>query len=895
VIADLASGKHWRRELANLDRIWWQLDLSADGTTLIITQRDGTATVFDVAHLIAEGRPPRPREDPSPPDGPLDGFGVSPAEGAVRLGSLRFVLPSGVSSVAFARDGKSVFVAPCLRFLGPKYHPVIQMDLVSGKELRRFGKYQHAVLALSADGALVAVWSSGGLELWDASTGNRLQRNEGGHQTPTALAFSPDGTMVVAVAEEGDLLNKTVSIRRFRVPGAQELEPLDVGTTSVVALAFADGGRLYAACADGLRAWDPFTGKLIRHVPLPKEMAAALDSLTSFSRDSRLLFASPYVGPPLSPKDWKKLPDISRYAVGTFSADGKLLATGGPHDPICLWDPASGKLLRRFGVDAARGRVLLGFSPDAKVLVSAQYRGERFGPNRLRFWKVASGEEIRPYDGHAAPLTVLAHSPDGRWLASADEEGTVVLWGRDGRQVWRQGFGKESIGIALLAFPAGGKSLVAVAGNTVVTFDLEKKGARRPWTLPTKADTMLRLSRDGKTLILETDTGFIEIWDITTRKKLRAINCRLPEFVTLSPGGEVLATGSYKPCVMLWHVPSGRLLARLGEDACATAVFSRDGRILATSDFASSGEVISQNPAKPHVTLWEVATGQPISVIEGIGVVPQVLSFAPDGRTLLYTCWSTHGLGQETSRERGAILRDISGFADLRQVTGSEFGAVCLASGEPLRPLQGHLGTITCASRSPDGKSVVTGSTDGTLLVWDARRFVTPLQRATKLSSAEGMQCWQDLASPEAGRAYRAIARLAADPATALPLLQKHLRAETPPDPRHVARLLADLGHEKFTVRDAATRELEKLGELAATALQEAAGKNPSLEVARRLKQLQEKSRRGHLVPEKLRSLRALLVLERIGTPEARQLLQALARGAPAARLTQDARAALER
>jgi hypothetical protein len=86
-------------------------------------------------------------------------------------------------------------------------------------------------------------------------------------------------------------------------------------------------------------------------------------------------------------------------------------------------------------------------------------------------------------------------------------------------------------------------------------------------------------------------------------------------------------------------------------------------------------------------------------------------------------------------------------------------------------------------------------------------------------------------------------------------------------------------------VRVAAFQELEKLGEKAA---------RPSAEVRTQADSL---LRGLPLVrsPELLRRLRAIQALERIGSPGARRLLDTLARGAPAARQTRDAKAALER
>jgi hypothetical protein len=98
-------------------------------------------------------------------------------------------------------------------------------------------------------------------------------------------------------------------------------------------------------------------------------------------------------------------------------------------------------------------------------------------------------------------------------------------------------------------------------------------------------------------------------------------------------------------------------------------------------------------------------------------------------------------------------------------------------------------------------------------------------------------------------------------------------------------------------VRDKATVELEKLGEAALHAMQKSLDSQPALETRRRLEQLIEKQlrERGSPSAERLRIGRALEVPEHIGSPDARQVLQTLAMGAPGAYLTREAKAALER
>jgi hypothetical protein len=122
--------------------------------------------------------------------------------------------------------------------------------------------------------------------------------------------------------------------------------------------------------------------------------------------------------------------------------------------------------------------------------------------------------------------------------------------------------------------------------------------------------------------------------------------------------------------------------------------------------------------------------------------------------------------------------------------------------------------------------------------------------------------------------------------------------AKAPVDGQRIDRLLRDLDSDTFAVREGAFRELEGLGAWAAPRLREALQGKPSPEFRRRAAELirrhEEREERGP-DPGLLRDLRAVEVLEGVGTAEAREVLQVLARGAPESRLTQEARASLQR
>ena len=101
------------------------------------------------------------------------------------------------------------------------------------------------------------------------------------------------------------------------------------------------------------------------------------------------------------------------------------------------------------------------------------------------------------------------------------------------------------------------------------------------------------------------------------------------------------------------------------------------------------------------------------------------------------------------------------------------------------------------------------------------------------------------------------------------------------------------MDNDDFAVRERATRELEGVTELAVPALHAALEKNPSAELRRRAERLLE--RLTEAPRDQWPVLRAIEVLERAGTPQARRVLEGLAEGAPKARLTREAKASLER
>jgi hypothetical protein len=156
--------------------------------------------------------------------------------------------------------------------------------------------------------------------------------------------------------------------------------------------------------------------------------------------------------------------------------------------------------------------------------------------------------------------------------------------------------------------------------------------------------------------------------------------------------------------------------------------------------------------------------------------------------------------------------------------------------------------------------------------------------------STEAESLWTNLASGDSATAFQALGKLAAAPEQAVSLTRQRLQPVRAADAQRMKQLLAELDDEAFAGRAHAAKELEKLGDAAEPALRKALRGELSVGSRRRVEQLLEARE-----ADRLRSSRALELLERTNTPEAQQELAALAEGDAEAWLTQQAQTSLQR
>jgi WD40 repeat protein len=813
-----------------------------------------------MAACLAVGVTVPGRGEPAPagnrPGAPTctDRHGDPLPEGAVaRLGTIRLRHGSRESYWALSPDGK------VLASLGDD-GMICVWDVATGKEIRRFGKvsalYPRAIIFSPDDRLLATSCLQGPVQIWQVGTGKEVRKTDA-ELLSRGTAFSPDGKTLATGGPGG-------VIYAWDVQTGQALWRLEGEQDDITSVAFSSDGRVLASGstwptatrparprppAGTINVWDLGTGKLLRRW---QGTGGDVDFL-AFTPDGKRLVSAGFLADDARLWDvvtGKALRVFERGNATVLSPDGKTLAIRYPRE-MRLWDLTTGKEQRI--PPGAEGAWPIGYCADGKTLVAFSSSG-----GLLRLSGLARCEETALPEGHHAGLEAVAFSPDGKTLATTADDETIRLWeAATGREL-RVLAGQEGY-VYSLALSPDGKTLAAgdldsrirvlsVATGTVLHEFERHEGSIRA----------IRFSPDGRTLASGA-AGVVQLWDVATARELRRVTGGKTwiHHLAFTPDGAKLAAPGWDETVLLWETATGKRLPSFREPGGYTFFndFTPDGKQLV------SGVVSGSEDREYTIRVWDLPAGKEVRRFPLEKYPGDAFALSPDGKALAMT------------RDKALILMEM-------------------ATGKERRRLLGHRSEITSLAFAPDGRTLASASKDTTALVWAAIGAGT----GRTLSPGEAEGAWVDLGVEDAARAYQAMAALAAAPEHAVPFLRECLRpVRLPePEPKRLAALIAELDNDDFAVRTRATAELENLGEAAGPALRRALRDRPSPEVRRRLEGLLEKLQADN-VSDRLRASRATELLEQVRTPEARQLLEVLAGGAPSAPLTREAKASLER
>ncbi len=275
----------------------------------------------------------------------------------------------------------------------------------------------------------------------------------------------------------------------------------------------------------------------------------------------------------------------------------------------------------------------------------------------------------------------------------------------------------------------------------------------------------IAVTAEDSYLAIARSDGDVEIWNLREHTHERTLDHTGPVYdIAFTAQGDRIVTGSALTTVRIWKVSTGEMLHELGGHL---------GPVYAV-DFAPDGKLLASGGADNTVRVWDSADGSEVQRFDHPANVRE-LRFSPNGEFLAATSrdvtvrrtdsWSevftANVLGAAMSRNltrsgldfspdsRWVVVRGDSttiGVRDLNTGTTRAVDSVVSAAGpvvftpsgdlvvagdRTLRIVEfpsgtdrgnladGHAGPVRAVDISPDGRTIVSASDDGTLRFWD--------------------------------------------------------------------------------------------------------------------------------------------------------------------------------
>ena len=290
--------------------------------------------------------------------------------------------------------------------------------------------------------------------------------------------------------------------------------------------------------------------------------------------------------------------------------------------------------------------------------------------------------------------------------------------------------------VASLKFSPDGK-LLAVGGYRQVRL-IDPATGKEVATLSGHADYVrsIAFSPDGKMLAAgggsPQRSGEIKVWDLQSHQLLHTMQGHKDCIYSIawSPDGKIIASGSYDKMVKLWDVASGQELKNLQDhiDAVFALAFSPDGKHLASA---------SQDRT---VKVWDVATGNrlytlsdALDALTGVAYSPsgeQIAAAGFDKTIYIWKVGPTEGaLKQSLIGDEDSILALVWSPEGKTIITSSSDGSIRFRDAQtldPLRVIDHQPEWVQALAISPNGNWLAAGRFNGTLSLYDVKNDKAP-------------------------------------------------------------------------------------------------------------------------------------------------------------------------
>ena len=627
--------------------------------------------------------------------------------------------------------------------------------------IARIGKGTVNDIKMSPDKALLAVAGSAGVWLYDAKTGDEIDLLTG-HTVPvSSVAFSPQGDLLVSGSYDGKLriwnphthqlireLNTEgkVAATVFSPDGRILVNTIGNGmqfwdthlwrqkqrkyatSSSIIDLTFSpDGGTIASASiSDEIHLWDAQTGDniftfdderggttSINFSPGGPRLAFSPDgktlasTATDFSRgkNERISLWSTLTGE-LSATFAEEDHGLSNpVSTVQFSADGTTLISANRDGTLREWDVQTGENIILLGKGENEKSFVPPFIVDKTTLVRATTDG-------IHIWDTETGEEHYILTEYRNAINSAVLSTDGTTLVTAHGSQGLRIWDMHSRHL-RATIDRD-FRFTSLAIMKDNRTLAYPWGEDIRLLDIHSQ--QDIATLSGHKETVrsanikeMALSPNGQ-ILASNECNLIRLWDIRSGERTKTLQGHIGRInsIAFSPDGTMLASGSgYKDgidySVRIWDIKTGKQRAEFrnlvyrgleNPFPVSSVVFSPDGQTIASTD------------GYRHIQLWDVKLRKHKSTLR---VFPEngpyskkiePITFSPDGKEITCSAKEKKSSPNGPSEEMNIITWDIE-------------------KKERKRSLTGHTDSITFLSFTADGTTLVSGSQDGTVLLWE--------------------------------------------------------------------------------------------------------------------------------------------------------------------------------
>ena len=630
--------------------------------------------------------------------------------------------PEGINSVHISPDGRLVAFSS----LSDNLVKIGSID--SGEEILKIGTgNKQARVRFSPDGKTLATASTGGeLKVWNVEDGKELKSLASLSFNLQCLAFSRDGTRIVAGG--GPFREDRFGwAGAWEIASGRQIAEIKDMPDSVLGIAISPDGKLVATAGrDGAaRLWETETGKLVTTLSGHQSALEWVD----FSPDGEILASGSYAD---TAKLWSvddgvelaTLPGhVGDVLTTRFSPDGKTLATGGAGGVVRLWDVATRQQTGVLEPDATRldprSAVLsIACSPDGKTLASAHE------DKTVRLRDAQTGRVRRVLGDHEAEVSCVAFSPDGKIVATASCDNTVRLWNVAGDAEPTTLKGHTDWALAVAFSPDGRTVASSSSDNTVRLWDVETGQQKAVLEGHARMVRCLAFSPNGKQLASGSLDGTVRLWGVHEQSEVSTLEGRGGGALAFSPDGSTLATAGEDGTIILRDIAAGteRRAPNRSQGGIWCLAFSPRGANLAAG--VSDGTIALWDPDS---LTWRASLRGHSDSVTSLVFTPDASALISGSADQTIKLWKSRQppippLVTMRAAADKSYCRFVLFTPDGRlMVTGGDDKVIKvwdMQTGKPLRTLR-HTRASSCGALSPDGKLLATGTYGDVIFLWD--------------------------------------------------------------------------------------------------------------------------------------------------------------------------------